>query len=398
MPEIIIAACRDYEAANVDKAFAKIFSEMETGDIFAEGEKILLKPNLLSAKTPDQAVTTHPQIMRGIAAELLNRGLKLSYGDSPAVDNPEKAARVSGIKDVMDELGIPQANFSDSFTKEYSGGTTTRKFQFVQAVADNDGIVNVCKFKTHALTRITGALKNLFGLIPGVVKAKDHVRFPDELRFTSMLADMNRILPSRLHVMDAVIGMEGNGPSGGVPRHVGYIMASVDPVALDSFCAAMMGIAHKGIPVITAAVNAGLGTAELGSIDIVYFEEGSDKPVREKADSIIGKFRLEGFVIPVNGHAAINILNTSVGTFLKRLVIKRPVVMTGKCTKCRVCVKVCPLDTKAIRFSEKNNRIEYDYAKCIRCFCCQELCPHGAIEVREAPLGFLIKAPHEKRR
>ncbi len=398
MSEIIIAVCRDYEPANVDDAFDKIFSVLDTSGIFTAGEKILLKPNMLSAKNAELAVTTHPQIVRAAAVQLRKLDLVLSYGDSPAVDSPEKAARVCGIREVMDELGIPMANFSDSFTRDYPGGTMTRRFQFVKAVMDNDGIVNVCKFKTHALTRITGALKNLFGLIPGVVKAKDHVRFPDELRFTAMLADMNRVLPSRLHIMDAVVGMEGNGPSGGTPRHIGHIMASRDPVALDSFCAAMMGISYKGIPVITASENAGLGTAGLASTDIVYFAGNGAGPVREKADVIIEQFRLKDFVNPVDGHAAINLLSTGLGTFLKRAVIKRPVVMADKCTKCRMCVKVCPLDTKAIRFSDKKDRIEYDYAKCIRCFCCQELCPRGAIEVKEAPLGFLIKAPHERKR
>ncbi len=398
MPEIIIASCPDYEPASIDKAFDHIFETLDTAGIFDSGEKILLKPNLLAAKDPEQAVTTHPQVMRGLAQHLGKLDLILSYGDSPAVDSPERAARVCGITSVMQELGIPMADFANSFTREYPDGTTTRKFQMVRAVSDNDGIVNVCKFKTHALTRITGALKNLFGVIPGVVKAKDHVRFPDELRFTAMLADLYKMLPSRLHIMDAVVGMEGNGPSGGTPRKIGYIMASADPVAMDSFCAAMMGIGYKGVPIITAAENAGLGTADLGRIDVVFWDTDSEGSVRGKADQMIERFRLRDFKIPVNGHAAINMLNTSVGTFLKRAVIKRPVVMTGKCTRCRVCVKVCPLEPKAISFSEKKNRIEYNYSKCIRCFCCQELCPQGAIEVKEAPLGFLIKAPHERKR
>jgi uncharacterized protein (DUF362 family)/Pyruvate/2-oxoacid:ferredoxin oxidoreductase delta subunit len=399
MTKVCIVRCADYDRRNVEKAVEAMLTELDASALFRHGEKILLKPNMLSAKSPEQAVTTHPEILRGVAVTLARYGTALSYGDSPATDSPEKAARICGNQQVMDELSIPPADFRNSFVREYPEGDFARKFTFVKAVADNDGIVNVCKFKTHALTRFTGSLKNLFGLIPGFLKAKDHVRFPDETRFTYMLTDLNRCIGARLHVMDAVIGMEGNGPANGDPRAIGMILASTDPVALDSVCVGIMGCNYRTFPIITAGDQRGLGVADPSRIELSLIDDaGHPEAVRRAyASELLPELVVKDFRHAVDGHSGINMLNTPIGAFLKKAVINRPVVIPANCTKCRVCVKVCPVEPKAISFSEKNNRIEYRYERCIRCFCCQELCPHGAIKVEKAPLHFLLRAPHERK-
>lgn len=390
MPEVILAKCSDYSRENVKSAMSAIFSRLDTSTIFKNGEKILLKPNLLSARAPEKAVTTHPEIMRAVAGELNKLQLKLSFGDSPAKDSTQSAVSASGIGKVMKELCVLPADFKNTVTIDYPDGKVAKSFQFAKAFADNDGIVNVCKFKTHALTKYTGAIKNLFGLIPGLSKAKDHVRFPDEMRFTYMLADLNKCASARLHITDAVVGMEGNGPSGGEPRQIGWIMASTDPVALDSVCVLMMGLNYKGIPMLRTAKEVGLGEADPELIQLIIFD-GVEKVTRIKASDAIESLILENFKQATNGNAPVNIVNSAVGTFLKRFAINRPVIDHEKCTTCKVCVDVCPLDSKAIYFSKSKGKIIYKYAECIRCFCCQELCPQGVISVKKAPLNFLIR-------
>ncbi|MHB1452823.1 MAG: DUF362 domain-containing protein [Saccharofermentanales bacterium] len=399
MVKVCIVKCDDYDRKSVEKAVGAALNELDASNLFKSGEKILLKPNMLSAKTPDKAVTTHPEVTRAAAAALLKYGVSLTYGDSPATDSTEKAARVCGNQEVMDELGIPLGDFKNSYLRDFPEGDFVKKFTFVQAVADSDGVVNLCKFKTHALTRFTGSLKNLFGLIPGFLKAKDHVRFPDEILFTYMLTDLNRCIGARLHIMDAVIGMEGNGPANGSPRALHMIMASTDPVALDSVCVSIMGSDYRTFPIIIAGSERGLGIADPAKIEISLVDDADspDRIRRAAAPELLPELVVRDFRHAISGHPGLGMLNTPIGTFLKKAVINRPVIIPENCTKCRVCVKVCPVEPKAISFSEKNQRIEYRYERCIRCFCCQELCPHAAIKVGKAPLHFLLRAPHERK-
>lgn len=399
MTKVCIVKCDDYGRENTERAVAAALDELDASGLFKPGEKILLKPNMLSAKTPDKAVTTHPEVVRAAAVVLLKYGAALSYGDSPATDSTEKAARICGLQEVMDELSVPLADFKNSYSSEFPEGDFVKKFVLVKAVADNDGIVNICKFKTHALTHFTGSLKNLFGLVPGFLKAKDHVRFPDEILFTNMLTDLNRCIGARLHIMDAVVGMEGNGPANGNPRALHMIMASTDPVALDSVCVTIMGSDYKTFPIISAGSESGLGVADLSKIELSLIQDarlpGSVR--RATADRLLPELVVKDFRHAVSGHPGLVMLNTPVGTFLKKTVINRPAIITENCTKCGVCVKVCPVEPKAIYFSQKNQQIEYRYERCIRCFCCQELCPNAAISVDKAPLHFLLRAPHERK-
>ncbi len=399
MSKVCIAMCDDYERKRVEEAVSAALDELKAERLFRPGEKILLKPNILSGKAPEKAATTHPEVIRAVAVKLMGYGLELSYGDSPAVESLAKASAACGIRRVMEELSVPAADFEHSFTRECSAGESVRSFQLVKAVADTDGIVNICKFKTHAFARYTGALKNLFGLIPGLLKAKDHVRFPDEIRFTDMLADLNRCAGARLHVTDAVVAMEGNGPANGDPRKLRMILASDDPVALDSVCVAIMDADPAAFPIIMTADRRGLGTSDLSRIRISLIgQPGSPESIRRAdAPELLPGLAVRDFRRAVNGHRAIRVLNTPVGTFLKKLVVNRPAVIPENCTKCGFCVKVCPVEPKAICFSEENQRIEYRYDRCIRCFCCQELCPHAAIRVVRAPLNFILTAPYKRK-
>jgi len=390
MPKVCVIRCDSYNRDQVQQAIDKAFKEFGAEDLFRSDEKILLKPNLLASKTPDKAVTTHPEVFRAVAVALGRCRVKLSYGDSPATDSLEKAGKICGIEEVANELSIPQADFITPVHCDYMQGDLARQFQFVKAVSDNDGIVSISKFKTHALTRFTGAMKNQFGLVPGTLKAKDHVRFPTEQAFTQMIADLNKCVRPRLFVMDAIVG---NGPMNGTPRALDMLFVSDDPVALDSVCVGIMGLDYRSISIVKTGERNGIGIADPAKIEFCLIEnvDGIMTVRWDMANKMIPLLRIPDFNNSVKAVSAISLMNTFLGPVTKKIIINRPTIIPDKCTKCRHCIQVCPLDPKAIEFSEKKQKIVYHYERCIRCFCCQELCPHAAIEVKKAPLSFILK-------
>lgn len=404
MSKVCIIKCDSYETNEVSKAIAIAFKEFGVEKLFKENEKILLKPNLLSSKSPDKAVTTHPEVFRGVALAMKQYNVTLSYGDSPATESPEKAQRACGIESVAKELMIVPADFTTHVDVDYPEGILARKFQFVKAIEDTDGIISICKFKTHALTRFTGAMKNQFGLIPGTLKAKDHVRFPDITSFTQMLSDLNSCVKPRLFVMDAIIGMEGNGPANGTPRKIGLILVSDDPVAMDSVCVGIMGLDYKDVPAVMNGEKSKLGVADYSKIEVSIIDSPNDftdvnQPLAttDLASKIVPLLTISDFKNAMDGGKAITKFSSIFGPFLKKSVLNRPVIVYDKCTKCKLCVKVCPVEPKAIEFSAKKQKIVYKYEKCIRCFCCQELCPHAAIVVKKAPFHFILGTPKKSK-
>lgn len=181
-------------------------------------ERILLKPNLLSRALPQKAITTHPAVFSAVCRLLRESGYThLSYGDSPGnpTTSPDKAAQASGIAEAAKRYGVEMADFFSGSVVPFPDGHTAKSFYLCRGVQDADAMINICKMKTHALERITGAVKNLYGCITGVNKAAGHAAYPDSWVFADMLTDLHRCVRPRLHIMDGIIAMEGNGPTSG---------------------------------------------------------------------------------------------------------------------------------------------------------------------------------------
>lgn len=340
------------------------------------GELLLLKPNLLAADPPEKNSATHPAVFHAVAQCLQEAGAQLTYGDSPAAHKPLTAARKAGIADAADALNIPLADFSNGEKVAFPDGNLIKNFTIAKAVLAADGIVNLPKMKTHALTRLTGAVKNIFGCIPGVLKAEFHARLQNEDTFSQMLLDLNELLPLRLHVMDGIVGMEGNGPRNGTPRAINVILLSTDPVAIDATAARIMNLDPNLVPTLSWAKKLGFGHVD--NIEIL-------------GDP------LESFIIPdfkANRHRGSTAKTDShlIYQLFKNWVMPSPVIDNEKCTRCGTCVKICPVTPKALNWhdSDRKKAPTYNYKDCIRCYCCQETCPAEAIHVHIPPLGRLI--------
>lgn len=377
--KVAVVRCDDYMERHVDAAVTRGLELLGGVERFVHdrGEEILLKPNLLVASAPDTCVTTHPTVFAAVARQLKGAGAHLTYGDSPGFGGTEGVARRAGIAQVASELRVELVDFADGREIDFPDGHLIRTWFFANGALDAAGIVGLPKMKTHGLTRMTGAVKNQFGCIPGLRKGEFHARMNDVDLFSQMLVDLVRALPPRLYVMDGIVAMEGNGPRNGDPRPMRVLLFSEDPVALDATACRMMNLDVSLVATCTYGEELGLGTTS----DIEYVGD----PVEE--------FIVEDFV--ANRSPASTTGRGNVSKFMRRWVVPKPVIRAERCNACGTCVKVCPLDPKAVDWTtEEGAKAKkppaHDHALCTRCYCCQEMCPERAIEIEVPPLGRII--------
>ena len=370
MSKVAIIYCGSYEYSEVKSAVDRGFSLLGGPSAFVQPrEKILLKPNWLSADPPEKCVTTHPVVFKAVSEVLQSAGAKLSYGDSPAFQSPETASKRTGILAVAEELKIPLADFKSGEEVYFKEGYQNKKFVIANAVQENDGVISLPKMKTHGFQRVTGAVKNQFGCIPGVGKGEFHVKVPDSYDFAKMLVDLNSYIHPRLYIMDGIFAMEGNGPRGGNPRKMNVLLFSADPIALDATACRLMNLDPGLVLTNQAGMEMGAGTFLAEDIEILGDPMepliAMDFDVNRKPEKPYKK----------NGGMQ----------FIKNAITPRPYIMEEHCIKCGVCVNMCPVEPKAVDWhdGDKNHPPTYKYDRCIRCYCCQELCPESAIYIKK---------------
>lgn len=376
--KVAVVKCPDYDISRVREAVERGIDLVGgCASLAAPGEKILLKPNLLAADPPEKCVTTHPAVFQAVAAVFQAAGTRLSYGDSPALGSTERAARRAGIMAAAREMDLPMADFRNGSEVTFSAGTQNKKFFIAQGVLEADGLVSIAKLKTHGLTKLTGAIKNQFGCIPGVLKGEFHVKLPRVDDFARMLVDLNLMLHPRLYVIDGIMAMEGNGPRGGTPKPMGVLLFSTDAVALDATVCRLVNLDPEDIPTLKHGQAMGLGTYVAANIEIV--------------GDALGDLVQPGFKI-CSPSKALNLPSP----WLRNQIAARPVIDADKCIKCGVCVEMCPVKPAVVNWpdEERSNVPVYDYSRCIRCYCCQEMCPEGAISLYTPWLGRLFALLH----
>lgn len=379
LSRVAVVRCSTYERAAVLQAVTRAVDLVGGIRSFIQpDERVLVKPNVLSGDPPERAATTHPSVVGAVASLVRNAGATAAVGDSPGIGSTAGAMRKAGILEAIASSGAQVATFDVATKTEFPHGERLRQFMLAHDAHAADAIVSVAKLKTHALERVTGAVKNQLGCVYGLYKARLHVEIPDPLEFATALVDLTRLLSPRLYVMDAIVGMEGNGPRSGDPRPIGAIIVSTDPVAVDATACRLIGLDPTFVPTTTAGANAGLGTYREN--DITYVGDAFGEVVQRDFRVVRSPVRSGRLVT----HSAI----------IKQLFTTRPTIDAERCVRCGLCVEACPVPEKAIRFvnGDRSRPPAYDYRACIRCFCCQEICPHSAIGVTVPLLGRLAGA------
>lgn len=373
---VVLLPCGSYETKEIRRALERGL-ELLGGfqEIFRSGESVLLKPNLVREAAVERAVITHPAVMGALAAILKDHKITdMVCGDSCGIGSAVKVMQSSGMARALEPSGVRLSDFSEPERVSYRSGGREESFVLAREVLQADALVSVSKMKTHALEHVTGAVKNQYGCICGLHKAKGHTRYPDADSFARMLVHLNQTVKPRLFIMDGVIAMEGNGPTSGDPVPMGLLLLSQDPVALDSVFCRLIHLDPEIVPTNLHGGKMGLGTWREEEIELLTPEGPLSM---EEAVARYGKpdFRVERK--PSAGRGILGRIG-----FL-RVFRKKPVIDRDKCRKCGICVESCPVDGKAVTFA--NGRKEppvYNYKKCIRCFCCQEMCPYKAIRVK----------------
>ena len=373
-PVVSITRCPTYGSNEVERAVERAVELVGGMERFVKkGERILLKPNLLSAKPSEKAVTTHPEVVRALIGLVRQAGATPVVGDSPGLGSARKVARMCGVLDVCVQTNTPLVDLKTLVIVENPGGHTFRRLEVAQEALEFDGIINIPKVKTHAQMYLTLGVKNLFGCVPGMRKPQWHLSAGvDGLQFASMLLDLAAFLSPRLTIADGIVAMEGNGPGSGDPRELGLVFCSSDCLAMDAVIADVLGADPSKSPVLRAALSRGLASARVQSVTVVG----------ERIEDVkIKNFR---FPPPLNVNFASS-LPDFLDKRLRKALTSRPHINTNACTLCKVCVDVCPAGV----ISEAG-RIRIDYDMCIRCYCCQEMCPPGAISAKDGWLKRLL--------
>ena len=261
---VAIVRCDDYTPETVDAAVRRAIDLIGGIErLVTPEEGILLKPNLLQGQEPEKCVTTHPAVVAAVARLLVEHGCRVVIGDSPGAGivyseaNLQRGYSRSGFSAVAEETGATLNYDTGSEIVSFPEGEATKQFPIITPAVRADAIVVVSKVKTHMWTRMTGAAKNLFGLIPGLEKPVYHFRFQDEYAFGRMLVDLNECMKPRLQVVDAVVGMEGDGPQSGSPRKIGVVLAGSDYAAVDTVLARLIGMDPLEIGSTRSAVERG---------------------------------------------------------------------------------------------------------------------------------------------
>lgn len=367
--QVAIVKCRDYTPGLVEEAVKTSLGLLGGTSSFIKPEsKVLVKPNLLMAISPESGVDTHPEVVRAVIKALKEINCEITVGDGPSVwgiqiEKIDQVYEVSGIKKICDDEGVKLIKLDKRRMRE--------KFPLSAELDNCDYLVNIPKFKTHEFTVLTAAIKNLFGLVTGTFKTELHKKFFQPEDFASILVDIYQEARPALTIVDGIVAMEGDGPAtSGKLRNTGLIIAGSDCVAIDSILASIMGINPTMVLTTKEAARRGLGEADIDSISIVgeKLEDVIERPFLLPAASIRRK------------------LPQPVINLAKKLIKYYPCVKQDNCIKCAACIKSCP--KKVIRL--KNNKIVFDYSGCIACFCCQESCPASAIKVRKSLFAKLI--------
>ncbi len=370
---VAIVHCAAYKPEELEAAVASAV-EIASG-LNVEGKRVLLKPNILRDAPPERALSTHPEFVRAVLRYVKKAGAaRILVGDSPGVHRADFQGRGCGIRQVVEEEGAEWANFRGGKLEfKVDKPLIESSFGLTDALKNIDVIISLPKLKTHEFMYYTGAIKNLYGLIPGYTKAALHVKYSARDDFGKMLVDLVQAVGNNYScysIMDAVVAMEGPGPGNGFPRSTGIVAASSSLTAMDLAFSALIGYEPDSVPTNRYA---------LGVLDGIESFDDYELKGMDFADAQPEQFELIGG--SKRGPVARFMMRFG---FFRRLEIKsRPLPQFDheKCIGCGECIAICA--SRALSFASSERYVQIDTSKCIRCYCCHEICPVEAITIQK---------------
>lgn len=374
--KVVLLPCGEYDEEKIYRLLKQGLDLLGGVEALIPKEaKILLKPNLLKKAEVEKAVITHPVVVGAFARILRENGYEhIVLADSCGHGTTQAVIRGTGMDTYLEKYHIPAIDYSEGVKTAYPQGIQAKEFILPKELLDQDCVISLSKMKTHALERITGAVKNSYGFVYGFHKAKGHTQYPSADSFARMLIDLNKCVAPKLYVMDGIVAMEGNGPGSGDPVPMNVMLMSTDPVALDSVFSCLIYLKPEMVPTNYHGEKMGLGTWKEEKITLM----APDGEI-SMADAV-KRYGNPDFNVD-RTEVRKNIWTRMAGAL--KIFQKKPYIETDKCVRCGICVQSCPVPGKAVDFRKgKDKPPVYDYRKCIRCFCCQEMCPKKAIKVK----------------
>ena len=375
--KVSVRRCGGYDYGLVKKEIEACIKELGGLEAFVKpGETVLLKPNLLTKKRPEEAVTTHPVFVKAAVDIMISSGARVIIGDSPG--GPFNGAlmgtvyKSTGMAQIELETGASLNKNFGVFSKNNPEGLIIKKPVLTDMLNDVDKVVNLAKLKTHAMMAYTGAVKNLFGLVPGVAKLEYHLNISDYDAFADALIDISIAVKPVVSFIDGIVGMEGDGPAAGIPVNSGIILASACPYHLDASACKIIGLTDRDVPILRRFAARGMAL--------------SPEYTGETPESL----QLAPFV-PASTKGVMNLASPGVPATIKKFVARyvqtRPIFDKKTCDGCGMCKDVCPAKIITI----KDGLPDLDYRDCIRCYCCHELCPKKAVKIHRPLLSKFMR-------
>ncbi len=365
---VTISRVEKYDPAMLRKAIDRQFALLGVEELLRPGMKVVFKPNLLAARKPEQAVTTHPMVVEAAADWFLARGITdITLADSPGGLYTEGLLKgiyqTCGLRQLEDRIKL---NTDVTWVaKSREAGKYCKSFNLIRPIAQADLVVNLAKVKTHGMTTLSAGMKNLFGCVPGLQKPELHYRYPNQQAFAGMLVDLDELVAPAVTVLDGIVAMEGDGPSSGTPRQMGCLFAARDLYAQDWTVAQAMGLEPDTVPMLKEALERGLVCPEKIRL------EGDPMPQLEP-------FRLPRGISLDFVSKLPPVFRRPARALMDRILRPTPKIDLGRCVGCGKCAESCPPHTIEIR----QGKAHINLKNCISCFCCQEMCPVHVISVR----------------
>jgi len=372
-----VTRCNEYDASVIKNILKEHMSLLGFDTESLHGKKVVIKPNLVMRASPDKCATTHPAVVEAAASILCDAGAEVTIAESPGGIFSEKVLeglyKTCGIAEIAERLPI-RLNYDTGFEVLHADYTDTSKvYNILKPIYEADCIINISKLKTHTFMMMSAAVKNLFGSIPGVQKFEMHARFSTERDFAEYINDLTYALcreKTSFHIVDAVRGMQGNGPTGGFPLDIGAIISGCDPFTLDTACADILGLTGNVI-MQTAAQEKGLCPKDASELEII--------------GDALSSIRVKDYTRP-------DTLRGKKFTMIPEFLKPRPQVNEKICVGCGECAANCPVKTiEMVKNKAGKKKAHINPGHCIKCYCCQELCHFNAVNIKKSIIYKFIK-------